>query len=230
MAKPGRDILVPHPSTDRTSLQSSQAAKHPAPDAILLDRDGVIVEPVFDRRSNTYESPLHPADVQLVSGAARALAELRTCDVALAVVSNQPAAAKGTVPLSELEAVHERTVELLAQAGVIVDRWEYCFHHPAGVVAELTRDCDCRKPRSRLLIRALEATGTPPERAWMVGDANTDVVAGHTIGTRTALIAHPLTSHRRGRQSTGGVRPDLWAPDLFGFVQLITPECRAVPA
>lgn len=186
-------------------------------EAILLDRDGVIVEPVPDPRLGTHESPLHAGEVRLIPGAADALAELHRRGQKLIVVSNQPAAAKGTVPMSELEGVHRRTVELLAQVGVRIDHWEYCFHHPQGVVEALTGPCDCRKPAPGLIRRGLEWGEVAAARAWMVGDADTDVVAGRRAGTRTALVAHPLTGHRR--RGSSGEPPDLTVADLSQFVK-----------
>jgi D-glycero-D-manno-heptose 1,7-bisphosphate phosphatase len=186
---------------------------------ILLDRDGVITEPVPDPLTGTHESPLHPRDVRLVAGAARALAALTRCGHTLIVASNQPAAAKGIVPLSELTAVHERTVELLAAEGVELDGWEYCFHHPDGKLPELTGACDCRKPNDGMLRRALAAIGADPARAWMVGDSDSDVQAGASAGTRTALVAHPDTQHRRKASSRPS--PDLRITNLLQFAELV---------
>jgi D-glycero-D-manno-heptose 1,7-bisphosphate phosphatase len=186
---------------------------------ILLDRDGVITEPVPDPLTGTYESPLHPGDVRLVAGAAEALAALKGCGHTLIVASNQPAAAKGTVPPSELAAVHDRTVELLAADGVELDGWEYCFHHPEGKVPELTGECDCRKPKDGMLRRALAATGADPTQAWMVGDSDSDVQAGASAGTHTALVAHPHTQHRREPGSTPS--PDLRITNLLQFAEVV---------
>ena len=44
--------------------------------AVFVDRDGVINEPVWDQRTQSYESPYRPEDVALVPGAAQALADL----------------------------------------------------------------------------------------------------------------------------------------------------------
>ena len=184
------------------------------PGAVLLDRDGVLTEPVPDALTGTLESPLHPADVRLVPGAAQAAGTLVARGIPVVVVSNQPSAAKGTVALEELLAVHDRAVELLAAEGVTLDGWEYCFHHPDGVVGELTAECDCRKPSPGLLLRALEALGVPAAESWMVGDADRDVLAGKRAGARTALIEHPGSAHRR----TGEV-PDARAESLLEFVE-----------
>jgi D-glycero-D-manno-heptose 1,7-bisphosphate phosphatase len=196
----------------------------PAVSAVLLDRDGVIVEPVPDPLTGACESPLHPGDVRLVEGATDAITILRTLHVPLLVVSNQPAAAKGTVDLAELRAVHERAVDLLAAAGVGVDGWEYCYHHPAGTDPDLTGRCECRKPEPGMLRRALRGRGVSADRAWMVGDADTDVMAGAALGTRTALLEHPLTSHRRSakRRSSSSPEPDVRASSLLEFARFLS--------
>lgn len=183
------------------------------PAAILLDRDGILTEPVLDPQTGMLESPLHPEDVRLIDGAAEAAARLKARGIPVVVVSNQPAAAKGTVTVEELRAVHERAVALLTMDGVTLDGWEYCLHHPDAVVAELRTDCDCRKPAPGLLVRALEALHVGALEAWMVGDADRDIVAGKRAGCRTALIEHPASAHRRH-----GEQPDLRAASLRAFV------------
>lgn len=177
---------------------------------VLLDRDGVIVEPVWDPTDERFESPLRAADVLLVPGAASALRRLDAAGRALAVVSNQPAAAKGKATLSELERIHERTVALLAAEGVTIPCWKYCHHHPDGVVAALSGPCDCRKPAPALLLQAAHCLGAPATGGWMIGDSDADVLAGEAAGCRTMLIEHAGTAHRR----TLTVRPDVAVTDL----------------
>ncbi len=185
--------------------------------AVLLDRDGVIIQPVLDRLSGTDESPYRPEDVRLVPGAAEALAELRARDLVLVVASNQPAAAKGTVTLAALHAVHERAAELLSRAGVVLDGWEYCFHHPDGGVPELAIDCDCRKPRPGMLFQAARRHRIELAGSWLVGDSDTDILAGQAAGTHTGLIEHPRTGHRR----RGDAQADLIVPNLAEFASCL---------
>ena len=67
--------------------------------AVFLDRDGVINQGVMDDELGQYESPYHAVDVALEDRAAEGLRLLRELGWPLIVVSNQPAAAKGTVSL-----------------------------------------------------------------------------------------------------------------------------------
>ena len=120
-------------------------------------------------------------------------------DIALAVVSNQPAAAKGTHTLEELFSVDAAIKALLKCEEILIPTWHYCFHHPDGTDATLARSCDCRKPASGLLQAALDDLRiTATKNVWMIGDSDADVGAGNALGVTTLLFEHPLTAHRRG--------------------------------
>jgi D-glycero-D-manno-heptose 1,7-bisphosphate phosphatase len=168
------------------------------PSAVLLDRDGVINEPVNDPTSGTPESPYHPEDVTLVDGVASAIRALRRSGIPVAVVSNQPAAAKQTHSLADLAAVDAEVRRLLAAEGVEIPVWRYCHHHPDGTDPDLGIRCACRKPQPGLLVGALEALGVPvtPD-VVIVGDSDADIGAGKAIGISTILVEHPATAHRR---------------------------------
>ena len=166
----------------------------------LNDRDGVLNELVLNRATGDHESPYRPEDVALAPGAAEALRELLELGVPLAVVSNQPSAAKGTATLEDLAAVHDAVVRLLAEEALEVDDWRYCFHHPAGADPELGRPCDCRKPAPGLVLQAADALGLDEAalgRSWLIGDSDVDVEAGRAAGVRTVLVEDPRSAHRR---------------------------------
>lgn len=177
--------------------------------AVFLDRDGVINDPVPDPVDGRPESPLRAADVVLAEGAVAGLATLARTGLPVIVVSNQPAAAKGKVSEDELRAVHERVVELLADAGVAIGDWRYCFDHPDALDAG-RRDCACRKPRPGLLRAAASDHGLDLGASWIIGDTDADVGAGRAVGATTVLVEHPGTAHRR----SPGVLPDAVVPDL----------------
>jgi histidinol-phosphate phosphatase family protein len=178
--------------------------------AAFLDRDGVLNRLVADARSGLPESPLAPADVALLPGAAAAAARLAGAGFVLVGVSNQPAAAKGTVALEQLEAVHARVIELLASAGVAFDAFQVCWHHPEALITELAGPCECRKPAPGMLLEAAAALDIDLARSWMVGDSDSDILAGRAAGTRTILVEHPASAHKR----LGVAAPDATAPDL----------------
>jgi D-glycero-D-manno-heptose 1,7-bisphosphate phosphatase len=186
--------------------------------AVFLDRDGVLNELVRDPHSGNDESPLRVPDVRIVPGAAAALVELKASGFVLVCVTNQPAAAKARTSLGELEAIQRRVAELLAAEGARLDGWYACFHHPDGVLAELSGPCDCRKPAPGMLLEAARDLGLDTTRSWMFGDTDTDMQAGRAAGCRTGLIENSSSSHKR----TDHPNCDLIAADLAdGVAQLL---------
>ncbi len=185
--------------------------------AAFLDRDGVLNALVRDPLSGRYESPLHSRDVRLLPGTATAVRQLADAGFAVVGVSNQPAAAKGTIKLEELFEVQERVLELLTDAGINFDGFYLCPHHPEGVMKELSGPCDCRKPAPGMLLEAAAELGLDPSSSWMIGDTDTDIAAGRAAGCRTALIENPGSAHKRG----GSGAADLTAADLPDAVKTI---------
>jgi histidinol-phosphate phosphatase family protein len=188
--------------------------------AVFVDRDGTINELVPDARTGLPESPLSPRDVRLLDGAAAALRDLAAAGWLLVGVSNQPAAAKETATVDQLEAVQRRVLELLAVEGVRFDDFRLCLHHPDGSDPLLGGQCDCRKPRPGMLVDASALLGIDLGSSWMIGDTDSDVMAGRAAGCRTVLLKHEPSAHKR----LAGIAPDLFAEDLrAASAQLLEP-------
>jgi D-glycero-D-manno-heptose 1,7-bisphosphate phosphatase len=167
------------------------------PPAAFLDRDGTLNELVVDPVTGFPESPLRPESVRLVQGVAASLKILRTQGFLLVCVTNQPAAAKGRVPLEQLISVQARVVELLGEEGVHFDAARMCVHHPNGVVEGLSGPCDCRKPRPGMILSAAEELGVELARSWLIGDTDSDVAAGLAAGCHTILLETVGSAHKR---------------------------------
>ena len=148
--------------------------------AVFLDKDGTLVEDV--------PMNVDPDRITMRPGAAEALGRLRDAGYQLAVVSNQAGVALGAFPERALEAVVERLRTLLDAAGVQLEGFYYCPHHPAGTVPEYRLECGCRKPAPGLVLSAARALGASVEDSWMVGDILDDVEAGRRAGCRTVLL------------------------------------------
>lgn len=187
--------------------------------AVFLDRDGLINELVEDSVSGLPESPSRPEDVRLAPDAVEALRKLRGLGVPLIVVSNQPNAAKGKNTLAELEAVHDAVRRSLDEAGVAIDEYRYCYHHPDGTDPELGRACSCRKPEPGLILQG--SAGLDLSRSWVVGDSDVDVEAGRRAGCRTILVEVPLSAHRR----KGNVKPDYRVRTFSEAADIIESRC-----
>lgn len=149
----------------------------PAPlQAALLDRDGTL-----NVKAPEGEYITGPEQLHLLPGAGAAVRALNEAGVPVVVVTNQRGIALQRMSEADLSAVHARLNTLLAEHGA---RLEALFHcpHDRGV-------CECRKPGTLLLRRAQAHLGLDTLRdSVMIGDAESDVLAGQRAGARTVLL------------------------------------------
>ena len=53
---------------------------------------------------------------------------------------------------------------------------------------ELKIDCDCRKPNPGMLIKAAQDFNIDLSQSYMVGDSESDIMAGRSAGCKTVLL------------------------------------------
>ena len=162
--------------------------------AIFLDRDGTI---------NKYVGFLRSIDqFELIPGVADAIKKINASGYLCIVVTNQPVIARGEVTVDELDTIHKKMETKLGFAGAYVDGLYYCPHHPhkgyEGEIPELKFDCDCRKPKPGMLLKAAEDFNVDLEQSYMVGDGENDVKAGLAAGCKAVLINGEGTDSKTG--------------------------------
>ena len=106
--------------------------------AVFLDRDGVINANVFYADTGEVEAPRTVADFHILPGALEAMKRMRDAGYLLFVVSNQPNQAKRKASRADHDAIQARLAEALEEAGVRVEEFFYCFHHPKGIEPSLS--------------------------------------------------------------------------------------------
>lgn len=154
--------------------------------AVFLDRDGTI---------NKYVGFLRNIDeFELLDGVSDAIKKINASGYLAVVVTNQPVIARGEVSFEELEVIHNKMETLLGKEGAYLDAIYFCPHHPhkgyEGERPELKFDCDCRKPKPGMLLKAALDFNIDLAQSWMIGDGENDVKAGQNAGCRTALIGN----------------------------------------
>jgi D-glycero-D-manno-heptose 1,7-bisphosphate phosphatase len=157
--------------------------------AVFLDRDGVINANVFYADSGEVEAPRTAADFAILPGALEAMKRLQDAGYLLFLVSNQPNRAKRKATAADHEAIQAKLAAALDAAGIRIEEFFYCFHHPKGVEPSLSGPCDCRKPSPYFLNMARATHKLDMAQSWMVGDRDTDIACGKAGGVRTISIA-----------------------------------------
>ena len=152
--------------------------------AIFLDRDGTI---------NKYVGFLRKQEeLELLSDAAEAIKQINKSDYLAVVVTNQPVIARGEVTWNELDEIHNKMETLLGKAGAYIDGLYFCPHHPhkgyEGEIPELKIDCDCRKPKPGMLLKAAAELNIDLNQSFMIGDSDSDIQAGEAAGCKAIKI------------------------------------------
>ncbi len=152
--------------------------------AVFLDRDGTI---------NKYVGFLRNIDdFELLEGVADAIKKINESGYLAIVVTNQPVIARGEVTFDELQEIHNKMETLLGKEGAYLDAIYFCPHHKdkgfKGEIPELKFDCDCRKPKPGMILKAAEDFNIDLNSSWMIGDGENDIQAGKNAGCMTALI------------------------------------------
>ncbi len=148
--------------------------------ACFLDRDGVVIEDA-DYLSD-------PALVRLIPGAAEAICAFRQAGYLVILVSNQSGIARGYFTEEQLKQVETKINQELAEKSAFLDGIYYCPHHKKGIVPEFAIDCDCRKPKPGLLLRAAAEHGIDLKQSFIIGDKASDTEAGFNAGCCAAVL------------------------------------------
>ena len=144
--------------------------------AIFLDRDGTL---------NIDYGYVHEIDnFKFIDSAIDALRELKKMGYMLVLVTNQSGIARGYFSEEQFLQLTEWMDWSLAEQDVDLDGIYYCPHHPEGK-GEYKEDCDCRKPKSGMLLQAIKELKIDPTQSIMVGDKVEDLKAG--IGAKVKM-------------------------------------------
>jgi D-glycero-D-manno-heptose 1,7-bisphosphate phosphatase len=148
--------------------------------ALFVDRDGTLTREI--------EAVRTPEELELLPGAARALADVRAAGYLAVLVTNQSAIARGWMSEEDLQAVHAHLQQVLARAGTRLDAIYYCPHHPTLGLDAYRRACECRKPRPGMLRAAAIDLDLDLAASFVVGDAERDLAAGAALGVPGILV------------------------------------------
>ena len=182
--------------------------------AVFLDRDGVINELIYHQEAGIIDSPFTVDQFTPFSYTGKAVGILNETGLKVVVVSNQPGVAKNNFSPETLCEMNSKLQQSLASQGAHIDGIYYCTHHPDGKNPAYRMNCDCRKPKPGLLLKAMGELEITPSHSYMVGDNLTDIAAGQAVGCTTILLGRQKCEicHLMDKE---GIRPDIIVENLL---------------
>ncbi len=172
--------------------------------AVFLDRDGVINRAVV-REGKPYP-PARPEDVEILSGAISSIQRLAERGYVLIGITNQPDVARGTQSREVVESINAIILSCLPLREIFV-----CYH-------DNNDNCDCRKPKPGLILRAADKYRLDLSQSWMVGDRWKDIAAGQAAGLKTIFVDYHYA------ETYEGISPDFTVKDTLFLSDIILKE------
>ena len=148
--------------------------------ALFLDRDGTI---------NVEKSYLHRKDeFHFVDGICDAIKRYQDNGYLIIVITNQSGIARGYYSEEDVENLHNYIDQCFACYGITVNKWYYCPHHPVYGLKHYKCECDCRKPKTGMIKKAIEDFEIDVSQSLLVGDSITDIECGQKMNIQSMYV------------------------------------------
>ena len=146
----------------------------------FLDRDGVL---------NVDFGYVHTREKFVwVPGAIQAMQKLSNLDFKLIIITNQSGIARGFYTEKNFGELMKAVIDDLLTYKVEILDFFYCPHHIDGILKRYKINCECRKPKPGLIKQALAKYSIDLKNSILIGDQETDIIAGKTAGVGKCLL------------------------------------------
>ena len=147
--------------------------------AVFLDRDGVINKKRIDHVKSVDE-------FKIFINVDDAIKLLRDKGYLVIIITNQSVIGRNIISEKKLDEIHIELKNYLKQSNTYVDSIYYCPHIPE-------QNCDCRKPKPGLLIKAGNDFGIDLEKSYFIGDSVSDLNAAKEAKCKGILLKNDQT-------------------------------------
>ena len=148
--------------------------------AIFLDRDGTI---------NVEKNYLYKKeDFEFIDGMPELIKMFNDKGFLVIIITNQAGIARGYYTEEDMHALHKYIDELLLVYGAHIDAYYFCPHHPINGVGDYKIHCNCRKPNTGMLEKAISDFEIDVKTSFLVGDQPWDIEAGEKMGIKSFYV------------------------------------------
>lgn len=179
--------------------------------AVFLDRDGTI---------NIFKMPHSDKNsLELIDKAADAIKIFNDAGFACILVTNQPSISKGLITFDDLDEINQKLETLLGKSGAHLDDIYYCPHHQEygrdGEIENLKIVCNCRKPNTGMVDRAIDSYNIDIDSSYMIGDSSFDINLAKNANLKMILVETGLGAEDKKLGGYYHLAKDLYDAALF---------------
>ncbi len=174
---------------------------------LFIDRDGTLIaEPPSDFQVDRFDKLAFEPE------AIPALLQLQKAGFKLVMITNQDGLGTDSLPQAEFDGPHNLMMQIFSSQGVQFDEMLICPHMPAD-------NCDCRKPKTRLVEAWLVDGVMDKAHSYVIGDRATDVQLADNMGI-TGLL------YNRETLNWSAIAAQLTKRDRYAHVERSTKETQ----
>jgi len=148
--------------------------------AVFLDRDGTLNEEMG------YIN--HASRFKIFDFTFNAIRILNNSGYLVFVITNQSGLARGYFDERLLSEIHGQLISNAEKEKAFIEKIYFCPHHKDGIVSKYKVECDCRKPKPGMLLKAREEYNLSLENSYMIGDRYKDIEFGQNYGLKTIMV------------------------------------------
>lgn len=153
---------------------------------VFLDRDGVLVKSLAKGK---YLKKIE--QVEFIFEHIQFFRELSlNYSIDFIVVTNQAGVERNLLSQEEVDAINQYISLKLLSIGVPVIAFYVCPHH-------WDSNCQCRKPKPGLVNRAIHDFSLNPANCLLIGDRESDILAGESAGVKSYLVTDIMNPLQR---------------------------------
>ena len=143
--------------------------------ALFLDRDGVLNK-LIKKNNNEYRPPWKIEEIIIFNNAYELIKKSKKLNLIPIVITNQPDIGRGDIPYENAFKINKIIMDSLK-----IDKFYICPHGT-------DHECNCRKPKPGMLLKAAKEYKINLDHSIMVGDRKKDVLAGREAGCKTIYL------------------------------------------
>lgn len=180
--------------------------------AIFLDRDGTLI------KEKNYLKEI--SELELESDTIQSLQLLQNQGFLLIIITNQSGIGQSILTVNQFLTTQNHLIQLLAKKGIKITDFYYCPHHPKKAKGEFKKECDCRKPKPGMILKAISEHNIDPTHSYMIGDKWDDVSAGKNANLKSILVKTGY-GKESSKNPLSSITPDYIAENLLDATQFI---------
>jgi D-glycero-D-manno-heptose 1,7-bisphosphate phosphatase len=167
--------------------------------AVFLDRDGTLIEDVGYLDS--------PDKIKPIQESIKAVKFFNKAKYKTIIVSNQSGVARGYFSEDTAKLINSRVIKLFSEQGAIIDAVYYCPHHPRYGNQNYRKDCECRKPKPGMILKAVKEHNIDLSKSIMIGDKYTDIRTGKNLHMLSILVLTGYGKQEYQKMKTDSIKP-----------------------